>query len=123
MVWPRANQENTMLWGALRRLGYQPGLINDEKFEAGAATNARALLLSRSVSMNPAHLDRLLTDLIPAGINIHANGDLPGQFDAYSHPNRNWTAIMSSLFGVDVSAGDRARQWCHQYQLSERNAQ
>lgn len=103
LVWPRANQENTMIWGALKRLGYQPGLIDDEQFAAGAWTNSRALLLSRCMLMKPADLDRLATNLIPAGVNIHANGDLPGECDAYGHRNPAWAAAMSSLFGIDVS--------------------
>ena len=103
MVWPRANQENAMLWGALRRLGYQPGLLDDAQFERGDYTNAPALLLSRCFQMNPAHLEKIATNVIPAGIHVHANADLPGQFDAYHRPNTNWISRMSSLFGLNVS--------------------
>ena len=46
VVWPRANQENAMLWGALRRAGYQPALLDDGQFHRGDYTNGRALILS-----------------------------------------------------------------------------
>jgi len=103
MVWPRANQELAMIWGALKRLGFQPGIIDDRAFEAGAYTNAPALLLCRAYQMNPLHLDRLAQEVIPAGIHVHAETDLPGQFDAYDRPNPNWAALMNSLFGIGVS--------------------
>lgn len=103
MVWPRANQENTMIWAALKRLGYQPGLIDDEQLEAGAGMRAPALLLSRCMFMKPEHLDLLANSLVPAGIHLHANGDLPGECDAYGHRNANWAARISSLFGLNVS--------------------
>ena len=103
MGWPRANQENAMIWGALKRLGYQLTIVDDARFALDAYTNASALLLSRCYQMNPADLDRIATNAVPRGIHIHANADLPGQFDAYSQPNANWTTRMSSLFGLDVA--------------------
>lgn len=103
MVWPRANQENAMLWGALKRAGYQPGILDDLQFEGGAYTNAKALLLSRCTQMNPAHLDAILNDVLPRGIHVHANADLPGQYDAYYRRHPNWAARLSSLFGLNVA--------------------
>ena len=103
MGWPRANQENAMIWGALKRLGYQLTIVDDARFALDAYTNASALLLSRCYQMNPADLDRVATNAVPRGIHIHANADLPGQFDAYSQPNANWTTRMSSLFGLNVA--------------------
>jgi hypothetical protein len=102
MGWPRANQENAMIWGALKRLGYQPAILDDAMFEAGAFTNAPALLLSRSSQLAPQQLAALRTRVLPAGIHIHANADLPGQFDAYHRPNPHWTLHMNSLFGVNT---------------------
>jgi len=46
MGWNRANMENAMLWGALKRSGYQPGIIDDSQFERGDYTIAPGLLLS-----------------------------------------------------------------------------
>jgi hypothetical protein len=103
MGWPRANHENDRLWSALKRSGYQPGIIDDEQFERGDFTNAPALILSRCYQMNPAQLDRIATEAISAGINIHASTDLPGQFNAYHHTNANWVTNMSYLFGLGVS--------------------
>lgn len=104
MGWNRANVENGHLWGALKRLGYQPGIIYDDDFDAGAFSNAPALLLSRCYQLSAAHLNRIVTNVIAAGIHIHANADLPGQFNAYHFTNPNWTAQMSSLFGLNVSS-------------------
>jgi hypothetical protein len=53
--------------------------------------------------MNPAQLDRIASEAISAGINIHASTDLPGQFNAYHHTNANWVNQMSFLFGLGVS--------------------
>jgi hypothetical protein len=103
MGWPRANHENAMLWGALKRLGYQPGIIDDEQFAQGAYTNAAALVLSRCYQMDPAHLDQVATNAIPAGIHLLADADLPGQFNAYHHPNPAWLSRMSYLFDLNVA--------------------
>jgi len=103
MVWPRANQENAMVWGALKRLGYQPGLLGDAAFEAGAATNAPVLLLSRCVQMDPGQLERVAAQVLTAGVSIHAQAELPGQYDAYCRSNNNWVGLMQTLFGANVS--------------------
>ncbi len=108
MVWPRANQENAMIWGLLKRLGYQPGIIGDAAFESGAATNAPVLLLSRCVQMAPRHLERVANEVLPAGIAVHAQAELPGQYDAYCRSNSNWVSLMRTLLGVDVSAAGPA---------------
>ena len=104
MVWPRVNLESAMLWGALKRLGYQPGIIDDDQFEAGAATNAPALLLCRCWAMDPAHLDRIATNIVKAGIHVHADAEIPGPFNAYHATNLNWVARMNSLFGLNVAS-------------------
>ena len=103
MGWPRANHENIRLWSALKRLGYQPGIIDDEQFERGDYTNAPALVLSRCYQMDPDHLQKIATQVIPAGIHVHASADLPGQFDAYHRLNPDWAGLMKSVFGLDVS--------------------
>jgi len=103
MVWPRANQEHAMIWGALKRAGYQPGIIDDAQFERGAYSNAPALLLSRCTQMNPRHLDTILDGVLASGVHVHANADLPGQFNAYYARNPDWIARMSSIFGLAVS--------------------
>ncbi|MBL9168801.1 MAG: beta-galactosidase [Verrucomicrobiales bacterium] len=104
MGWPRANQENAMIWGALRRLGYQPGIIDDEQFNRGDYTNASALLLSRAYQLSPSTLETITNRLFPRGIHLHANADLPGQFDAYHQPNRNWPGLMRGIFGLEVAS-------------------
>jgi hypothetical protein len=103
LVWPSANEENSVLWGALKRLGYQPGIIDERQFALGDYTNAQALLLSRCFALAPQHLDDLATKVLGAGIHVHANADLPGQFNAYHKTNANWIARMNALFGLDVT--------------------
>ncbi|MFN0069747.1 MAG: beta-galactosidase [Limisphaerales bacterium] len=101
--WPVANQENAMLWGALKRAGYQPGLLDDAQFQAGAWSNAPVLLLSRAFQLRPEYLDILRTQVAARGIHLHANADLPGQFDAWSRPNTNWLPFLREVFGVDAA--------------------
>ena len=103
MGWPRANQENAQIWAALKRLGYQMAIVDDAAFATDAFTNASALLLSRCYQMNPADLERIMTNVVPRGIHVHANADLPGQYDTYHHPNPAWLTRMADLFGLDVS--------------------
>lgn len=103
MGFPRGNQENAMLWGALRRLGYQVGLIGREDFKAGRFGEAEALALSRCEQLEPDILDRILQEVIPAGIHVHANADVPGQFNAYGKENANWVTRIEEIFGLDVS--------------------
>lgn len=107
MGWPRANHENIRLWSALQRLGYQSWIIDDEQFEGGDYRNAPALLLSRCYQMNPQHLEMLATNVVTAGIHVHASADLPGQYNEYHRQNPSWVSRMNYLFGLDV-AGARA---------------
>jgi len=106
MVWPSANQENAMLWGALKRSGYQPAIINDKHFAAGAYTNAPILLLSRARQLTPVQLDTLATNVLESGTHIHADADLPGKYDAYVRENPGWEAWIQQVFGIDASAAD-----------------
>lgn len=103
LFWPRANQELNRVWNTLKRLGYQPGILRDEEFNAGAWQSAKALHVSRSTQLDPAHLDTLATQVPASGIHLHAAIDLPGQFNAYQVPNSRWTEHMRTLFGIDVS--------------------
>lgn len=110
--WPIANQENAMLWGAFKRAGYQPGLLDDAQFQSGAWSNAPVLLLSRAFQLRPEYLDVLRTQVVPGGIHLHANADLPGQFDAWHRPNPNWPAFMRDVFGVETAgAGTWVDLW------------
>ncbi|HPG00574.1 MAG TPA: beta-galactosidase [Kiritimatiellia bacterium] len=102
MVWGRANQENCMLWGGLKRLGYEPNFIDEDDLDAGTYTNARALLLSHAFMMRSNRVSAL-TNVIAAGVNIHANGVLPGRYDSYHKENPGWAPIISDIFGLSVA--------------------
>jgi hypothetical protein len=109
MGWPRANHEHVMLWHALKRLGFQPGFLNDEEFESGAyLERADALILSRCSQMDSAHLDRVRSEVVGRGVHVLANADLPGQYDAYHRINPVWGQAMEELFGLRVT---HAQPW------------
>jgi hypothetical protein len=103
MGWSRANHENIRLWSTLKRLGYEPGILFDDEFEAGEWRQAKALLLSRCYQLEPRHLDLIAGAVVSSGIAVHANADLPGQYDAYHQPHPDWPGRMRSLFGLNVA--------------------
>lgn len=102
MVWGRANQENCMLWGGLKRLGYEPNFIDEDDLDAGTYTNARALLLSHAFMMRSNRVNAL-TNVIAAGVNLHANGVLPGRYDSYHKENPGWATVISDIFGLSCA--------------------
>lgn len=104
MVWPRANQEIAMTWGALKRIGYQPAILDDRGLAERHYTNATALMLSRTYQLMPEQLDMLDTEVLGSGIHVAANADLPGQYNPYHQVNPNWRTRMASMFGIDVAA-------------------
>jgi hypothetical protein len=103
--WNRANEEAAGLWGALRRLGLRPRIITGETFDrflaGGFPAGASALLLPRNFQMRPQHL-AALPQVLARGLHLHANGDLPGQFDARHIPNPDWPRFMADIFGIEA---------------------
>lgn len=120
ILWPeesdlgynRANEEIAGLWGALRRLGHRPRLITSQAFAAmtrkGAPAGVKALLLPRTFQLRPEHLAALKPLFLDRGIHLHADADLPGQFDGRHVPNPDWRATMADLFGLDVAGAVNA---------------
>jgi hypothetical protein len=53
--------------------------------------------------MSPEHLDRVVKAVLPAGVHVHANADLPGQYNAYHQPNPGWSDWMRAVFGLEVA--------------------
>ena len=106
--WNRANEELAGLWGALRRLGFRPRIITGETFDhflaQGFPPAAKALLLPRNFQMRPDQLAALQQGVLGRGLHIHANGDLPGQFDARHIPNPDWPQRMAALFGIETGS-------------------
>ncbi len=103
--WNRANEETASLWGGLRRLGFRPKLISRPLADLGKGemeTGAKSLLLPRNFQMRPDDL-AALAKMLDRGMHIHANLDLPGQFDANHRDNPGWTSAMAKVFGLDVS--------------------
>jgi len=111
LSWNKTNEETASLWGGLRRLGFRPKLIN--RLPAAAdntkkTTGAKSLLLPRNFQMPPDDLDTL-TKMLDRGMHIHANLDLPGQFDANHRDNPGWDSAMAKIFGLD--AGHARPAW------------
>jgi hypothetical protein len=103
--WNRANEETASLWGGLRRLGFRPKLVSRPLADLETTemeTGAKSLLLPRNFQMRPDDLPALTT-VLDQGMHIHANLDLPGQFDANHRNNPGWASAMAKIFGVDVS--------------------
>ena len=101
--WNRANEETASLWGGLRRLGFRPKLISTPLADLGTTEiKAKSLLLPRNFQMHPDDFTAL-TKLLDHPMHIHANLDLPGQFDANHRENPSWDAAMGKVFGIDVS--------------------
>ncbi|MDG4474988.1 beta-galactosidase [Thiovibrio frasassiensis] len=105
LSWNKTKEESASLWGGLRRLGFRPKLINHPLADLGTAgmkSGAKGLLLPRNYQMRPEDL-AALPNLLNQGMNIHANLDLPGQFDANHRNNPRWATTIAKVFGVDVS--------------------
>ena len=103
--WNRANEETASLWGGLRRLGFRPKLVSTPLADLGKGkmeTEAKSLLLPRNFQMRPDDLGAL-PKVLDRGMHIHANLDLPGQFDANHRDNPGWGAATAKVFGLDVS--------------------
>lgn len=114
ILWPeesdlgynRANEEIAGLWGALRRLGHRPQLVTSQAFDAiiqnGVPAGVKALLLPRTFQLRPEHLAALKPRFLDRGIHLHADADLPGQFDGRHVPNSEWRATMAEIFGIET---------------------
>lgn len=114
VLWPeesdlgynRANEEIAGLWGALRRLGHRPRLVTSQAFSAmlknGLPATVKALLLPRTFQLRPEHLAALAPQFLERAIHLHADADLPGQFDGTHAPNQGWSATMADLFGIEI---------------------
>jgi hypothetical protein len=111
MGWPRANMENAMVWNTLKRLGYQPGILYDAEFERGDyADRADVLILCRALQMKPGYLERIANDVLPRGIHLFANADLPGRYNAYHQPDPVLAGADAGVVRVGRHAGHRLGQ-------------
>ena len=103
----RAVAEVAGLWGGLRRIGMRPRLVDGPTFarmlRTGPPAGTKALLLPRNFQMRPEQLAGLRQGMLERGVHLHANGDLPGQFDGSHAPNPDWRKSMAALFGAEVS--------------------
>eukprot|EP01094_Clydonella_sp_ATCC50884_P029676 TRINITY_DN9372_c0_g1_i2.p1 TRINITY_DN9372_c0_g1~~TRINITY_DN9372_c0_g1_i2.p1 ORF type:complete len:1362 (-),score=400.66 TRINITY_DN9372_c0_g1_i2:63-4148(-) len=101
----RANQEIAMIWGAFKRMGLQPRMMDDQQFRDElffAERSVQAVYLPRSFQMTDHTFDQLY-DIVRGGLHLHASSDLPGRFTEYHAPQPKWERAMDELFGLNVS--------------------
>jgi len=97
--------------GALERLGYEPNFILSlEELASGAYTNYGVLILPRNMRLDDkmpgltnSVLNYLLTHVLPAGVNILAVADLPGQQNRWGKPRAEMVGELDALFGIDAT--------------------
>ena len=118
-LWTAANDsqynryecEMQQVAGALERLGYEPWFMNLEDLGAGAYTNYKVIFLPRNMRVDKVVpnsggkgvLEFLRTVVIPAGVSVVADGDLPGLQDPNGNAMTNFVDQAKALFGVDPS--------------------
>lgn len=97
--------EMHQLFGALKRLGFNPTFINSEEILNGDYLNYKAIVLPRNQKMFGDVL-RLFPRIILDGIKIHVNSDLPGIMDEYGgsrNTDSEWLFMLQDLFGIDTT--------------------
>jgi hypothetical protein len=88
------------LWAPLMRIGLRVNLISTEQLFAGEYVSAKVLILPRNERMQAGVLQFIQDSVIPAGVHVVSDGDLPGLYDEYIRPQPDFAALMSSLFGI-----------------------
>jgi hypothetical protein len=91
------------LYGPLERLGLEPAFINREELLAGEYINYQAIILPRNMRMHPGDLNFIRTTVIPAGVHVYADADLPGMQDYHVQPLSDFVAEVDSIFGIDAT--------------------
>ncbi len=105
--------EMQQMAGALERLGFEPSWMNLNDLASGAYTNYSVLILPRNLRVDNvitntggtamSVMDFIRTQVIPAGVNILASSDLPGNQDWHGHTLTNYVSELSSIFGIDAT--------------------
>jgi len=90
------------IWGPLERLGFEPRFMSRDQLFAGEYTTISALILPRNQRLDPGDLNFILNTVIPAGVDVYADADLPGMQDYYINPQPDFPQMMADIFGVQV---------------------
>lgn len=100
----RYQVEMGQLFGGLKRLGFNPGFINEDELLNGDYLDYKAIVLPRNQKMFKEVLD-LLSTIAISGVKIHVNTDLPGIMDEYGdsrETDTEWLGMIGDLFGIDT---------------------
>ncbi|KPK42528.1 MAG: hypothetical protein AMJ78_02245 [Omnitrophica WOR_2 bacterium SM23_29] len=91
------------LYGPLERLGLEPTFINRQQLIAGEYTKYKAIILPRNMRMYPGELKFIRTKVIPAGVNVYADADLPGMQDYHVRTLSDFVSEVKDIFGIDAT--------------------
>jgi hypothetical protein len=90
------------IYGGLLRKGYGMRFMNKEELYSGAYKNITVLILPRNERMGAGELAFINKTVIPYGVHVYADADLPGYKDYYLRDNSDFTSLMDHLFGIKV---------------------
>ncbi|MFA5338626.1 MAG: beta-galactosidase [Candidatus Omnitrophota bacterium] len=62
-----------------------------------------AIILPRNMRTYPGDMNYIRTKIIPAGVNIYADADLPGMQDYHVNSLGDFTTEMGNIFGVNAA--------------------
>jgi hypothetical protein len=88
------------VWGPLTRLGLRSRFMNETQLLAGEYKNVQVLVLPRNQRMLPGILQFIYDHVIPSGVNVYAEADLPGYQDYYIRNQSDFMPLMESIFGI-----------------------
>ncbi len=91
------------IYGPLERLGLEPTFINYRQLLAGEYQKYKAIILPRNIRTHPGLLNFIRTYVIPAGVNVYADADLPGMQDYHVQQLGDFVSEVEQIFGIDVT--------------------
>jgi outer membrane protein assembly factor BamB len=102
-MYNRYECEMQQLYGALERIGLEPAFINREQLLAGEYRKYKAIILPRNMRMHPGDLEFIRTKVIPSGVHVFADADLPGMQDYHVKPLSDFVSQIEQIFGINAS--------------------
>ncbi len=88
------------VFGPLTRLGLRSRFMNETQLYAGEYKDIQLLVLPRNQRMLAGDLQFIRDHVLPAGVHIYAEADLPGYQDYYARTQADFTQMMEDIFGI-----------------------
>ncbi|KAL0477552.1 hypothetical protein AKO1_010850 [Acrasis kona] len=88
------------IWGGLTRLGLRLRFMNDKELRAGEHKKVKLIVLPRNERMHKGDLQYFKDVVIPDGVHVYADADLPGYADYHIQSDPNFNQLIQSIFGV-----------------------